>query len=103
MPLRPGLVARIREQVDPAVRAGIDPHSPEADAVLRSLTADYAAAVGAADDDHLRARLAELLQTANDPRWAQYLDSACRPSTAGPHRALAPIYDWTIEALLLAG
>lgn len=28
VPLRPDLVARIRQQVDPAVRAGIDPHSP---------------------------------------------------------------------------
>ncbi|TCM50012.1 DNA-binding transcriptional MerR regulator [Kribbella sp. VKM Ac-2568] len=103
VPLRPGLVARIREQVDPAVRAGIDPHSPEADAVLRSLTADYAAAVGAADDDHLRARLAELLQTANDPRWAQYLTLLATINGWAAPEPLAPIYDWTIEALLRAG
>lgn len=103
VPLRPDLVARIRHQVDPAVRAGIDPRSPEADAVLRSLTAEYAAAVGSPDDDHLRARLAELLQTANDPRWARYLTLLATINGWAAPEPLAPIYDWTIEALLRAG
>lgn len=103
VPLRPDLVARIRQQVDPAVRAGIDPHSPEADAVLRSLTAEYAAAVGSPDDDHLRARLAELLQAANDPRWARYLTLLATINGWAAPEPLAPIYDWTIEALLRAG
>jgi DNA-binding transcriptional MerR regulator len=103
VPLRPDLVARIRQQVDPAVRAGIDPRSPEADAVLRSLTAEYAAAVGSPDDDHLRARLAELLQTANDPRWARYLTLLASINGWAAPEPLAPIYDWTIEALLRAG
>lgn len=103
VPLRPDLVARIRQQVDPAVRAGIDPRSPEADAVLRSLTAEYAAAVGSPDDDHLRARLAELLQTANDPRWARYLTLLATINGWAAPEPLAPIYDWTIEALLRAG
>jgi DNA-binding transcriptional MerR regulator len=103
VPLRPDLVSRIREQVDPAMRAGIDPRSPEADAVLRSLTAEYAAAVGSPDDDHLRARLAELLQTANDPRWARYLTLLATINGWAAPEPLAPIYDWTIEALLRAG
>jgi DNA-binding transcriptional MerR regulator len=97
--LRPGLVARIRERVDPAVRAGIDPRSPAADAILGTLTADYAAAVGAPDDERLRARLAELLQTANDPRWARYLNLLATINGWAAPEPLAPIYDWTIQAL----
>lgn len=99
--LRPNLVARIREKVRPALVAGVEPASPEARPIVAAVVAEYTATVGRVPDATVR--LSELLQTANDPRWARYLELLAIINEWDPPEPLAPTYEWTIEALGRAG
>jgi hypothetical protein len=63
----------VRDQVGPALAAGIDPTSPQADPVVAAVTAQYARICDRPDDVDLRHRLLTLLETANDPRRDLYL------------------------------
>lgn len=95
--LRPDLVARIREKVRPALAAGVGPASPEARPIVAAVVAEYLASVGPVPDETVR--LSELLQTANDPRWARYLELLAIINEWEPPEPLRPTYEWTIEAL----
>jgi DNA-binding transcriptional MerR regulator len=97
--LRPDLVATIRDKVRPALAAGVTPYSGGARAIVEDLLAGYAAAVGRPNDDALRRRLSALLQTANDPRWARYLELLATINGWSAPDPLAPTYEWTIQAL----
>jgi DNA-binding transcriptional MerR regulator len=112
--LRPDLVARIRSQVGPALVAGIAPDSAEARPVATAIVSEYAAtaagsgaggagAGGTSSEEVLRARLSGLLRTANDPRWARYLELLAVVNEWHPPEHLAPTYEWAIEALGHAG
>jgi hypothetical protein len=57
--------------------------------------AEYQATVGAASGESL----IELLKTANDPRWARYLELLAIINEWQPPEPLAPTYEWAIEAL----
>ncbi|GCD93217.1 MerR family transcriptional regulator [Embleya hyalina] len=97
--LRRDPVATVRDQVGPAMVAGIDPASPRADPVVAAITARYAHALRSPDDLALRRRLSTRLETANDPRRERYLRLLAVingwPAPESPTREL----DWCISAL----
>jgi DNA-binding transcriptional MerR regulator len=98
--LRPDLVARIRDQVRPALDNGIAPDSPEAEPFVTAITTRYAEAVGHPDSPTLRRRLAAVLETANDPRWARYLHLLAITNGWEPQPPPTSTYNWTIQALI---
>jgi DNA-binding transcriptional MerR regulator len=97
--LRPDLVARIRDQVRPALAAGVAPDSPEAEPFVTAITTRYAEAVGRPDSPALRRRLTAVLETANDPRWARYLHLLAITNGWEPQPPPTSAYTWTIQAL----
>jgi DNA-binding transcriptional MerR regulator len=102
--MRPGLVATISGHVRPALAAGIAPDSPEARPITATIIALYArATTDTVPRDGLTERLSALLETANDPRWARYLELLAAINGWEAPDSLRPIYDWTIGALRHAG
>ncbi|SDJ93042.1 MerR family transcriptional regulator [Nonomuraea jiangxiensis] len=97
--VRRDAVAMVREQVRPALAAGIDPASPQADGVVAAVTAQYARACGRPDDAELRRRLLTVLETANDPRRERYLRLLAVINGWPAPESLAPVLDWFVAAL----
>ncbi|MEU7849921.1 MerR family transcriptional regulator [Micromonospora parva] len=96
---RPDAVAVVRDAVAPALTAGLDPTSPDADPVVTAVTGRYARLHRHPDDADLRQRLLDRLVPANDPRRDRYLDllAVLNGWSTGP--ATAPAVDWFIRAL----
>ncbi|MEU9012649.1 MerR family transcriptional regulator [Streptomyces sp. NPDC048479] len=99
----PGLhrdpAASIRDQVGPALVAGIDPASPQADPVVAVVTAQYAHVLGRPDDVELRPRLLTWLESVNDPRRERYFQLLAVINGWPAPESLAPVFDWFIQAL----
>ncbi|MEU5943330.1 MerR family transcriptional regulator [Micromonospora sp. NPDC047548] len=97
--VRRDAAALVRDQAGPALAAGIDPTSPDAEPIVTAVTAQYAYAVGRPDDLDLRRLLLTRLETANDSRRELYLQllSVINGWPAG--ESLAPALDWFIQAL----
>ncbi len=91
--------ALVRDQVGPALAAGIDPASPEAEPVVAAVMADYARTSGRPDGAELRRRLLTKLETANDPRRDRYLELLAVINGWAAPEPLTPALDWFIEAL----
>ncbi|WP_405148339.1 MerR family transcriptional regulator [Sphaerisporangium sp. NBC_01403] len=91
--------AMVRDQVAPALVAGLDPASPQADPVVAAVMAQYARVFGGPDDAGLRHRLLTRLETANDPRKDRYLQLLAVINGWPPPESLAPALDWFIQAL----
>ncbi|MFI6656436.1 MerR family transcriptional regulator [Streptomyces sp. NPDC050523] len=98
-PPRPDVVAVTRELVAAAVTSGIGPDSPQADPVVERLTSACARAVGRPDDPTLHAWLLHRLETANDPRRERYFDLLAVINGWPPPEPLAPMLDWSVQAL----
>ncbi|WP_433367635.1 MerR family transcriptional regulator [Streptosporangium sp. CA-115845] len=96
---RRDFAAVVRDQVGPALAAGIDPVSPRADPVVAAVTAQYGHLLGRLDDIDLRHRLLALLETANDPRRERYLRLLAVINGWPAPESLAPVFDWSIQAL----
>ncbi|MET8092203.1 MerR family transcriptional regulator [Micromonospora sp. NPDC005220] len=96
---RPDAVAVVRDAVTPAVAAGLDPISPDADPVVAAVTARYASLHGNSDEADLRQRLLDRLVPANDPRRDRYLDLLAVINGWSTGDATAPAVDWFIRAL----
>jgi DNA-binding transcriptional MerR regulator len=92
-------VAIVRDQASPALTAGVDPASPQADPVVAAVTAQYAYASGRTDDVDLRRRLLTRLETANDPRRERYLRLLSVINGWPAPENLTPVLDWSIQAL----
>jgi DNA-binding transcriptional MerR regulator len=92
-------VATARDHAGPALAAGIDPASPQADAVVAAVTARYAYACGRPDDLDLRRRLLTRLEAANDPRRERYLQLLSVINGWPAPERLTPVLDWFIQAL----
>jgi DNA-binding transcriptional MerR regulator len=92
-------VAMVRDEVAPALVAGIHPAAPEADPVVEAVTARYAHICGHPDDLDLRRRLLSWLETANDPRRERYLQLLAVINDWRAPESLAPMLDWFIQAL----
>ncbi|WP_051300645.1 hypothetical protein [Actinomadura rifamycini] len=96
---RPDLGALVRAEVAPALEAGTDPLSPEADAVVAALTAHYARLLGRPDGVELRRRLLERLETAGDPRRERCFALLSVVNGWSPPESLAEVFDWSVRAL----
>ncbi|MEU6011325.1 MerR family transcriptional regulator [Streptomyces sp. NPDC047453] len=96
---RRDIAAAVRDLVGPALATPIDPASPQADPFVAALTAHYARILGHPDDIGLRRRLATRLANMNDPRRDRYLQLLAVVNGWPPPESLAPLFDWSIEAL----
>ncbi|MHA5047273.1 MerR family transcriptional regulator [Streptomyces sp. SD15] len=84
-PLR-GLVAVVRDRVGPALAAGIEPGSSEAEPIVEALTAQSADVL-------------TRLETVNDPRRERYLELLAVINGWSAPESLAPVLDWSVQAL----
>ncbi|WP_328768153.1 MerR family transcriptional regulator [Streptomyces sp. NBC_00286] len=96
---RRDISAAVRDQAGPALTAGIDPASPQADPIVAAFTAHYAYLLGRPDDVELRRRLATRLESVNDPRRERYLQLLAVVNGWPAPESLAPVFDWSVEAL----
>lgn len=97
--LRRDSAAMVRDHAGPALAAGVDPASPQADPVVAAVTAQYAHVFGRPDDLDLRRRLLTRLESANDPRREQYLRLLAVINGWPAPESLAPVLDWFVQAL----
>ncbi|WP_406840726.1 MerR family transcriptional regulator [Streptomyces sp. AHU1] len=96
---RRDITAAVRDQAGPALTAGIDPASPQADPIVAEFTAHYAHLLGRPDDVELRRRLATRLESVNDPRRERYLQLLAVVNGWPAPESLAPVFDWSVQAL----
>ncbi|MBK3573677.1 MerR family transcriptional regulator [Streptomyces sp. MBT65] len=89
----------VREQVGPALDAGVDPSSPRADPFVSAFTVHYAHLLGRPDDVDLRRRLVARLESVNDPRRERYLQLLAVVNGWPAPESLAPALDWSVRAL----
>lgn len=94
-----GPVAAVRDQVSPALVAGVDPASCHADPVVAAVTAQYAYVCGDPDDINLRRWLLTRLETVNDPRRERYLQLLAVVNGWQAPESLTPALNWFIQAL----
>ncbi|WP_424890128.1 MerR family transcriptional regulator [Streptomyces sp. XH2] len=97
--VRRDLIAAVRDQVGPALAAGLAPTSPQADPTVAALTAQYARCVGRPDDMELRRQLLARLENANEPRRQRYAELLAVVNGWPAPENLAPVLDWPIQAL----
>ncbi|WP_433317059.1 MerR family transcriptional regulator [Micromonospora sp. CA-269861] len=96
---RPDAVALVRDAVAPALAAGLDPTSPDAEPVVAAVTSRYATLHGHSDNADLRQRLLDRLLPANDPRRDRYVDLLAVLNGWSTGDATVPAVDWFIRAL----
>jgi DNA-binding transcriptional MerR regulator len=96
---RRDIAAAVRDQAGPALTAGIDPASPQADPIVAAFTAHYAHLLGRPDDVELRRRLVTRLESVNDPRRERYLQLLAVVNGWPAPESLAPVFDWSAQAL----
>ncbi|GGT00105.1 MULTISPECIES: MerR family transcriptional regulator [Streptomyces] len=96
---RRDIAAAVRDHAGPALVAGIDPASPQADPIVAEFTAHYARLLGRPDDIALRRRLATRLETVNDPRRERYLRLLAVVNGWPAPESLTPALDWSLQAL----
>ncbi|MFF0558638.1 MerR family transcriptional regulator [Streptomyces sp. NPDC004266] len=96
---RRDIAAAVRDQAGPALTAGIDPASPQADPIVAEFTAHYAHLLGRPDDVELRRRLATRLESVNDPRRERYLQLLAVVNGWPAPESLTPVFDWSVQAL----
>ncbi|MDX3374691.1 MerR family transcriptional regulator [Streptomyces sp. ME02-6991-2A] len=96
---RRDITAAVRDQAGPAVTAGIDPASPQANPIVAQFTAHYAHLLGRPDDVELRRRLVTRLESVNEPRWRRYLQLLAVVNGWPAPESLAPVFDWSVQAL----
>lgn len=96
---RRDIAAAVRDQVGPALMAGIDPASPQADPIVAACTAHYARLLGRPDDVELRHRLSTRLASVNDPRRERYFRLLAVVNGWPVPESLAPVLDWSLQAL----
>ncbi|SCL20831.1 DNA-binding transcriptional regulator, MerR family [Micromonospora rhizosphaerae] len=97
--VRRDAVAMVRDQVVPALVAGIDPVSPQADPVVAAVMDQYARDCGRPDDVDLRRWLLVRLECASDPRRERYLQLLSVINGWPATESLGPVFHWTIRAL----
>ncbi|MEV7808669.1 MerR family transcriptional regulator [Microbispora sp. NPDC088329] len=96
---RPHAVAIVRDQVAPALAAGVDSASPRAGAIVAAVTARYAGLCGRPDDAALRHRLLTLLETARDPRRQTYVRLLAVVNGWPPPDDPTPALTWFADAV----
>jgi DNA-binding transcriptional MerR regulator len=97
--VRPDFSAVVRDLVAPALAAGTDPISPQADAVVAAVVARYGQVFDRTDDDDLRRELLSWAETVNDPRRERYLQLLSVVNGWPAPHSMAPVFDWLIQAV----
>lgn len=97
--LRSDLAATVRDQITPALAAGIDPASPQAARVVSLLMARCAPLLDCRDDAECRQELLSRLELINDPRRERYLQLLAVINGWPAPESLQPVLDWTVHAL----
>jgi DNA-binding transcriptional MerR regulator len=97
--LRRDPAAVVRDQVGPALVAGVDPASSQADPVVAEVVAQYARVSGDLDDIDLRRRLLTRLEATNDPRRERYMQLLAVVNGWQAPESLTPALNWFIRAL----
>jgi len=97
--VRPDFSAVVRNLVAPALAAGTDPISPQADAVVAAVVARYGQVFDRTDDDNLRRELLSWAETVNDPRRERYLQLLSVVNGWPAPHSMAPVFDWLIQAM----
>jgi DNA-binding transcriptional MerR regulator len=93
------LASQIRDRVEAARAAGIDPASPQAGPVLTDLVGLYGGALGHPDTPAYRRKLLTRVETANDPRAERYWQLLAVINGWPVPPTLAPVFDWFTVAL----
>ncbi|MGW2231418.1 MerR family transcriptional regulator [Streptomyces formicae] len=93
------LAETVRAQVVPALAAGIDPASPQAEPAVTAISAHYARILDRPDDMDLRGLLADRLHSMDDPRRDQYLRLLAVINGWPAPESLAPALQWSVRAL----
>lgn len=93
------LASAVRSQVAPALAAGTDPASCEAEPIVTALAGHYAHILGLPDDTTLRRRLMSRLVTMDDPRRDRYLLLLAIINGWPAPESLTPVLDWIVRAL----
>lgn len=96
---RRDIAATVHDQAGPALAAGIDPASTQADPIVLALTDHYAQLLGRPDGIELRRRLATRLESVNDPRRERYLQLLAVVNGWPAPESLAPVLEWSVQAL----
>ena len=100
---RRDIAAAVRDEVGPALTAGIDPASSQAAPFVSAFIAHYAHLLGRSDgrpdDIELHRRLATRLERVNDPRRERYLQLLAVVNGWPAPESLAPVFDWSVQAL----
>ncbi|WP_405566989.1 MerR family transcriptional regulator [Streptomyces sp. NBC_01167] len=93
------LAAIVRDQIAPAVAAGIEPASPQADPIVSALMTRCTPLLESRDDADSRGQLLTRLERMNDPRRERYFSLlAVINGWPGPE-SLQPVLDWSVHAL----
>jgi DNA-binding transcriptional MerR regulator len=93
------LAAIVRDQITPAVAAGVEPASLQADPTVAVLMDRCAHLLGHCDDAKSRRQLLVRLERMNDPRRERY-SSLLGVINGWPDlESLRPVLDWTVNAL----
>jgi DNA-binding transcriptional MerR regulator len=99
MTVRRDAIALVRDEVGPALAAGVAPASPLAEPVVAAVTARYAALVDRPEDLDLRRGLLARVQDANDPRRERYVQLLSVVNGWSPGESLTPALDWFTDAM----
>ncbi|MER7789065.1 MerR family transcriptional regulator [Streptomyces sp. NPDC097640] len=96
---RRDIAAVVRERVGPALAAGVEPDSREAEPVVAGFVGHYAQLTGEPDDAALRRRLLARLESVDDPRRERYVRLLARVNGWPAPESLAPVLGWAGAAL----
>ncbi|MDX3376001.1 MerR family transcriptional regulator [Streptomyces sp. ME02-6991-2A] len=93
------LAAIVRDQTAPAVAAGIEPVSLQADPIVSVLMTRCAHLLDGRDDAESRRQLLARLKRVNDPRRERYLSLLAVINGWPAPESLRPVLDWSVHAL----
>ena len=97
--VRRDLGAVVRDRVVPALAAGIDPASHQADPIVEALATHYAHVLGRPDDAELRRLLLARLESVNDPRRDRYVQLLAVINGWPAPESLSAAFNWSIQAV----
>jgi DNA-binding transcriptional MerR regulator len=93
------LTALVRDKVEAARAAGIEPASEQAGPIVDELAAAYAEAFGRTDDAGFREWMLERLAVANDPGAERYWQLLAIINGWPVPPTLTPVFEWFTQAL----
>ncbi|MFD8867263.1 MerR family transcriptional regulator [Streptomyces sp. NPDC059590] len=96
---RKDIAAVVRERVGPALAAGVEPDSRQAEPVVAGFVGHYAQLAGEPDGVALRRRLLARLESVDDPRRERYVRLLARVNGWPAPESLAPVLGWAGAAL----